>query len=74
MKKRYNVSVFGETDSYFAVELDEKELSIIENFLNYMMEEISPWDAISVYFEEEKWFYGLKAEGCIRGWARVLIH
>jgi hypothetical protein len=54
MKKRYNVSVFGETDSYFAVELDEKELSIIENFLDYMMKEISPWDAINVHFEEEK--------------------
>ena len=54
MKKLYNVSVFGETDTYFAVELDENELSIIKNFLNIMMEEISFWDALSVHFEEEK--------------------
>ena len=52
MKKIYKVSVSGETGSFFNYELDEKELSIIKNFLDYMMENISPWDATTVEFEE----------------------
>ena len=53
MKKWYNVSVFGETDSYFLIKLEEKELEIIKNFLDIMMSEISSWDALRVDFHEE---------------------
>lgn len=50
MKQHYLVSVFGETDSYFDVELTEEEIKSVESFLDLMMESISSWDALSVNF------------------------
>jgi hypothetical protein len=32
-----------------------------------MMKEISPWDAINVHFEEEKWFMVWKLKGVSEG-------
>lgn len=53
-KKWYNVTVLGETDSYFSIELSDEELSIIKKFLDEMNENISSWDQLSITFDRIK--------------------